>query len=59
MDGLRDMVGGDFFGALQVGYGAGDFQDADLGVGEEELEFRNGPFHGRVRGKIQSKNPLS
>jgi len=44
LDGLRELVGGDVFGALQVGYGAGDFEDAGLGVGEE-LEFGDAPFH--------------
>ena len=33
MNGLRDVVGGDVFSALQGGYGAGDFEDAGVGAG--------------------------
>jgi hypothetical protein len=32
LDGLRNLLGVDVFGALQVGYGAGDFEDAGIGL---------------------------
>jgi hypothetical protein len=42
VDGLRDLVGGDVCRALQVGYGAGDFEDAAVSAGEER-EFGDAP----------------
>jgi len=57
LDGFGDVVGGDIFNAFEIGYGAGDFEDADVGVGEE-AKFGNAPFHGQVRSKLQSINHL-
>jgi hypothetical protein len=40
LDGLRDVVGGDIFGALQVGYGAGDFENRDQFSGLRRKRFQ-------------------
>jgi len=46
MNGLRNVPGGDVFGALEVSNGASDFEDARLSAGEEG-KFGDGPFQGR------------
>lgn len=43
LSGLRDVTGGDVFGALEVSNGASDFEDARLSAGEEG-KFGDSPF---------------